>query len=204
MQTSRCRLWARVVRPTSRLPGRATSQSTRGVDRGGISISGSGTLSLKKGTYILNKGDFSLTGSGRIRCGNCTSPTDGVTIILTATSGKVGSVSIAGSGDVELSAPGDARATRTKASSSSRHPKATSGNDAKLNGGSAMKISGGIYLPKADITYAGSNSFATGKGCVEIVGLTVEMTGSSGLNLTDCKSMGVKTIDVQRAFTLRE
>jgi hypothetical protein len=174
-----------------------------GVYCGGISMSGSGTLYLNKGTYILNKGDFSMTGSGRIRCGNCTSPTDGVTIILTATSGQVGSVSIAGSGDVELSAPSD-EGNPYQGIVFFQDPKATAGNDAKFNGGSAMKISGGIYLPKADISYTGSNSFATGKNCVEIIGLTIEMTGNSGLNLADCKDMGVKEIDVLRALTLRE
>ncbi|MCW5745580.1 MAG: hypothetical protein KIT36_05210 [Alphaproteobacteria bacterium] len=184
-----------------KLGGPSDSTINPGVYCGGISMSGSGTLYLNKGTYILNRGDFSMTGSGRIRCGNCTSPTDGVTIILTATSGKVGSVSIAGSGDVELAAPGTGPYEGVVFF---QDPAASAGNDAKFNGGSNMKLSGAIYLPSADISYTGSNTFAPGKDCVEIIGLTVEMNGNSGLHLSDCKAMGTKGIELLRGLTLRE
>lgn len=172
-----------------------------GVYCGGISMSGSGTLFLGKGTYILDGGDFSMSGHGRIRCGNCASPTDGVTVILTSKNGRVGSVSIAGSGDIELSAPGDGPYAGIVFF---QDPAAAAGNNAKLNGGSAMRISGGIYLPRADLSYVGGNSFASGKGCVSIVALTVEMIGNSNLQLTDCKAMGTKTIDPMRGISLRE
>jgi hypothetical protein len=168
---------------------------------GGITMTGSGTLLMNKGTYVLDRGDFTMTGSGRIRCGNCTSSTDGVTVILTAAHGKVGGVSIAGSGDVELAAPGSGP---YEGIVFFQDPAATTGNDVKFNGGSTMRVSGGIYMPQASISYTGANSFAAGKGCVSIVGFTVEMIGNSNLDLTDCKAMGTKTIDTLRGLQLRE
>lgn len=175
-----------------------------GVYCGGIQMNGSGTLYLNKGTYILNRGDFIMTGSGRIRCGNCAAETDGVTIILTATSGQVGSVRIGGSGDIELSAPGE-ESNPYKGVLFYQDRAAAAGNDSNLNGGASMKLSGALYLPKSDIKYAGSNSFAGGKNCVVMVGLTVEFAGSSGFSQTDCTHMGTKLIDVGRAaVTLKE
>ena len=173
-----------------------------GVYCNGITMSGSGTLYLKPGTYIIDKGDFKMSGQGRIRC-DCTSETDGVTIILTATSGSVGTVSISGSGDVELSAPGD-EGNPYKGILFFQDPNAPEGNKASLNGGAAMKLSGAIYMPRADITYSGSSTLAPGKSCTSVVGLTVEMTGNSGLTLTDCNDMGVETIKVDRTITLSE
>ncbi|MCW5748982.1 MAG: hypothetical protein KIT36_22520 [Alphaproteobacteria bacterium] len=174
-----------------------------GVYSGGIKMNGSGTLYMNKGTYILDGGDFTMLGNGRIRCGNCTAASDGVTIVLTAKNGNVGTVNISGSGDVELSAPGDA-SNPYQGVLIYQDKAATQGNAAKFNGGSKMKLSGALYLPQADVTYSGSSSLASGKNCVVIVGYTTGFTGNSSLSQTDCAIMGTKTVDVARTLSLVE
>jgi Flp pilus assembly protein TadG len=162
-----------------------------GVYCGGITMSGSGTLYLNKGTYILNGGDLDVGGSSRLRCGNCTADTDGVTIILTATAGNVGTVSVSGGADIELVAPsGTGDTYRGVVIYQDR--RAAAGNQAKLSGGAAQRISGAIYMPNANITYTGSSSLNAGKNCIELIGLTVSVSGSSGFNFADCKAMGVR------------
>ncbi|HEX2888134.1 pilus assembly protein TadG-related protein [Vineibacter terrae] len=162
----------------------------------GLSVSGSGTLKLNKGTYVIKGGDFKVGGSAQIRCGNCTATTDGITIILTAgADGGIGSVSIGGSTDVQFPAPSGAEAGIWRGVAIYQDRDAVLGNAASLAGSAALKISGAIYLPSALINYAGTTDLPAGKSCVQIIGHVVEVQGNSRLSLLDCPTMGVRAIE---------
>ncbi len=162
----------------------------------GLSISGSGTLKLNKGTYIIKGGDFKVSGSAQVRCGNCTATTDGITIILTAgADGSIGTVSIGGSTDVQFSAPSGTDAGVWRGVAIYQDRNAAVNNAASLAGSSALKISGAIYLPAALINYNGTTDLPAGKSCVQIIGHLVEVQGNSRLSLLDCPTMGVRAIE---------
>ena len=176
----------------------------RNIDAGtycnGLEISGSGTVYMKKGTYTIKGGDFKVSGTARVRCGNCTSTTDGVTIVLQpGLNGSVGSVSIAGTTDVQLSAPSGADAGTLRGIAIYQDRAADAGNAAKLTGSSNMRVSGVIYMPSADINFSGTSDLPDGKACVLIIGRTVEVQGNSRLALSDCQAMGARQIDTSSA-----
>lgn len=162
----------------------------------GMSIGGSGTLKLNKGTYVIKGGDFKVTGSAQVRCANCTATTDGITIILTAgADGSIGTVSIGGSTDVQFPAPSGTDAGVLRGIAIYQDRSAPLGNAASLAGSSALKISGAIYLPSALVNYNGTTDLPAGKSCIQIIGNVVEVQGNSRLSLLDCPTMGVRAIE---------
>ena len=153
-----------------------------GVYCGGIAVSGSGALTLNPGTYILDRGSFTVSGSSTISG-------RGVTLVLTSSTGSsFGSISISGGATVTLSAPvkdatlgipgiviwEDGRAPAAQAS---------------FTGGSTQVITGAIYVPSQEVTFTGGSSAAS--SCIQLIGLTLKFSGNSYFKHS-CANAGVQ------------
>jgi hypothetical protein len=110
---------------------------------GGLTISGSGTVTLAAGLYYID-GPFKITGSGTVSGTN-------VTIYLPNSSGA--SFTTSGSGTLNLSAP-------TSGSYNGilfyQNPNNTA--DMSINGSGTLNLQGIIYAPGSNLTMNGSGS----------------------------------------------
>jgi hypothetical protein len=181
--------------------------ATPGVYCGGMSISGSKTLNLTPGVYVMKGGDFKVTGSAGVTCNGCTGG-QGVTILLVpGSNGSVGTVNLGGSTVVQFPAPSVDTAyggVNFRGLAVVQDRSATPGNAAKFDGSGNLKISGAIYMPQANVTWIGTSDLPTGYACVEIIGLTVNVQGNSRMTLTDCPAMGVKPVKATGTVALLE
>lgn len=150
-----------------------------GVYCGGISLSAGATVNLLPGTYYLDSSDLKVAG-------NATLTGSGVTLVFTSSKGKdYGTASISSNAIINLSAPTSGPTQGIILFGDRNMPV---GAAFKITGGGTQNWTGAIYLPKADLTYAGGAS--GGAGCTQIVADTVTFTGNSNLSLA-CDGSGV-------------
>ena len=173
-----------------------------------LSVTGSGTvLTLNPGTYYFYNTDFDI-GGGKVECRMPTTPPTangalcangyGVTIIFTGTPNKVGGPSINSNATVNLSAPTAAHTADPDYAGILffRDPRATSGNTqgnpaVRINGGASTTLTGAMYFPNSYVVYNGN---AAANSCSVLVGGTIELTGNSGLNVSQCSQLGYDSV----------
>jgi hypothetical protein len=144
----------------------SSASLTSGVYCGGISITGSGTITLGSGTYIMNGGGFSVAGSAKVTGSN-------IFIYNTAKGSEtVGPISFAGSGAYTLSAPGAGVYTGILMFQDRAYSTA-----ATVNGSTSSVETGTLYFPDASLTYTGS----TVAQFTAIVASTLTLVGSTAL-----------------------
>ncbi len=152
-----------------------------GVYCGGIEVAGGATLNLAPGGYILDQGNFAVSGSATVRG-------TGVTIILTSRNGSnYGTVDIRGSSTIAISAPVDGAAGGIPGVAiwiDERAPVA----GAILEGGITQNVNGVLYLPGRRVRYSGGSP--SGIRCSQLVALTVAFTGNAHFR-HDCAGAGV-------------
>lgn len=145
-----------------------------------------GTVTMNPGTYIMDSGDFNMTG------GNLTG--EGVTFILsssTSPANDTGEMKITGNGTVDLTAPTSGAYTgilmyqdrNVSGAPNARH---------LLTGGSTAELSGVLYAPNYNIDFAGGNDTSSA-GCVMIIAQEVGFSGNADLE-NDCSTYGVNPI----------
>ena len=141
-----------------------------------FSPNGSSTYYMDPGVYYLDRADFNLNGSDTL-IGT------GVTIILTGSS--PGGIKVNGTSTVQLSAP-TSGAYMNMLFIQSENASKNNGNT--INGTSNSKYDGAMYLPKGQVSFAGSAGDTT--KCVMVVANQVVFTGNSNLqnNTTGCTS----------------
>jgi Flp pilus assembly protein TadG len=147
---------------------------------GNLGVSGTASLSLGPGTYIIDSGSFAVSGTTASVTGT------GVTIILTSSVGSYGTASISGTTTVTLSAP---TSGPTKGIAIFQDPRA-SGKTNSLSGGSGQNITGALYFPNEAVSYSGGSSTSTASPCTQLIGLTLTFSGSSTFN-SNCNGVGV-------------
>jgi hypothetical protein len=135
----------------------------------GITVSGSGSITLASGIYYVN-GGINLSGS-------ITMTGSDVTIISTGTFVSSGSVAIT------LTAPKDGTTAGIAYAS-------TSSNGSSFSGSQAMSFSGLVYYPKGILSFSGSAAEGS-SGCAEVVAQSVSLSGSVNL-AANCSSYGLK------------
>jgi hypothetical protein len=146
----------------------------------GLSVSGTGNLTLQPGVYIVNGGNLSVSGGATISG-------TGVTIIMTDTTpSSTGTVSISGGANVNLSAP-TTGATAGLAFFQDRG--ASSAGSNSFSGGSTQSITGALYFPSQAVTFSG-NSGNTASPCTQLIGYTLTFSGSSTFN-ANCNGLGL-------------
>jgi hypothetical protein len=140
-----------------------------GVYCGGLSISGSGTITFNPGTYILNGGSaghsFSYSGSGNLSG-------SGVTFFITGKSAYTAQpISISGSG-LTFSAPSSGP---YQGLLFYQDPSVTYAGTNSYSG--SGNVTGSFYFPKTNLSYSGSGS-ALAQG---LVAQTITFTGSASI-----------------------
>jgi len=151
-----------------------------GVYCGGIEVAGGATLTLEPGIYILDRGNFTVSGGATARGA-------GVTIILASRNGSnYGTVDIRGGSTIAISAPVDGAPGVPGIAIwvDQRAPSAP----ATLVGGSTQNINGAIYLPSQRVHFSGGA--ASSIRCSQLVAATVAFTGDSYFR-HDCAGAGL-------------
>lgn len=159
---------------------------------GGIGHSGSGTLSLDAGTYYMDGGDFTVSGSGSVTCGNCDNGA-GVTIVLTSSgsASTIGRFRFTGGGSLYLPAPMLSAGQDYPGIAILQDPRAsTTGTAVDISGG-LIRVSGAIYTPQQHVSMTGGVDTAPGRQCMTLIARTIGMSGSGTILTTDCGDMGV-------------
>jgi hypothetical protein len=148
--------------------GSSNATLNPGVYCGGISISGSGTTTFNSGTYILNGGALSVSGSGMITGSN-------VMFFNTGQGGRTpAAINMSGSGQVTLSAP-TAGAYQGMLFVQDRN--ITYGGTNSFTGSSTSTFTGTLYFPSTAVTYTGSSSGTF----TAIIAKTLTFTGTSNI-----------------------
>jgi Flp pilus assembly protein TadG len=157
---------------------------THGTYCGGMTISGTGTITFGPGLYILVGGGMKVTGNPVL---------NGTGVTFYNTAGTVGGTSysyvginLAGGGLVTLTAP----TTGTYQGMLFLADRTVAGTSDFVTGGSGSVFDGVLYFPKSQLTYAG-NSNTSGScavanaGYTELIGDTLTFSGSSTLDICD-------------------
>jgi Flp pilus assembly protein TadG len=151
----------------------------------GLSLSGSSSLTLGAGIYVIDRGSFSMSGSSTLMA------TSGTTIVLTSSTGaNYATVSLSGGASVSLTAPSTG-ATAGLAFFQDRNAP-SSGSDS-FTGGSTQNITGAVYFPNQTVTYSGGASTG-GSACTQLVAYKLHFSGNSTFNNSGCSTAGTETI----------
>jgi hypothetical protein len=149
----------------------------------GISLNSGGNLTLKDGTYILDRGALNVKSGSTLNLQNAT-------LILTSSTGdNYPSVAVNGGSTVNMTAP----TTGTYAGIAiMQDPHAPSNVTNTFAGGTAQNINGVLYFPGQDVKFAGGSSTG-GAACTQIVADQVTFAGNAQLN-SNCTGSGTKKI----------
>lgn len=164
-----------------------------GCYKGGLSLSGQGTVRMLPGVYILDGGNFS-TGSQVSVIG------EGVTIVLTSSNAatspaSVGDIDISAGSTIHLTAPTTSAAGNASAYQGTlfyQDRRASTSGTSKINGNAKLVLQGAIYLPRRQIEMNGGGS--TGTTCLKLVARLVAFTGNSRVTNICPTDSGVKEI----------
>ena len=158
-----------------------TETISPGVYCGGIDVAGGATLKLAPGTYILDDGDFEVSGNSTLNGAD-------VTIFLTShTASHYGAIDFHRGSTIMISAPVKEATAGTPGVAIWVDERAPTSSD-MFNGGNTQNINGAIYLPSQDVKFSGGSS--AGTRCSQLVALAVTFTGNSYFR-HDCVGAGI-------------
>ena len=173
------------IRTRYRLDEGKTETISPGIYCGGIEVAGGATLNLDPGTYILDRGNFTVIGSSTV---NGT----GVTLVLTSRTGSnYGAIDIRAGSRIEMTAPTLGAITGIPGIAIWVDGDEAGASDT-FNGGNTQNINGAIYLPGRHAKYSGGSPSAT--RCNQLIAWTVTFIGNSYFR-HDCRGAGVSDPD---------
>lgn len=165
---------------------------------GGIKIT-AGTVTLNPGTYYMKGGDTTNANHAGLNMSGGTLTGQGVTIVLTGTTGNYATVQITG-GTVTLDTttlgpldglaffqdPNAPQAPATGLGTSTTTNNFASAGTANLN------IGGGIYFPNQLVKYSGAGTPNNAASCTELVGYQINISGNTTFNSSaaSCNGLG--------------
>jgi hypothetical protein len=153
-----------------------------GVYCNGMSISGGSTITLNPGVYVIDRGSLSISGNSGLTG-------DGVTIVLTSSTGSnFATVSLSGGTRLDLTAPPTGPTAGLAFFQDRRAP--TSGSNS-FTGGTTQVVNGALYFPRQSITFAGGSDVKN--QCTQLIGRTIDFSGNATLRL-DCDGMGTSPV----------
>ena len=158
-----------------------TNSLDPGCYSGSITVNAGATLNLSPGIYYLDGANLNVAG-------NATIAGTGVTLVFTGSGSNWGTASIGSNAIVNLTAPSSGRTQGIVMYGDRNMPAGTAFN---LTGGSTQNFSGAIYLPKANLGFAGGNGTTT--SCTKVIADTLAFTGTSNLEV-NCAALGTATI----------
>ena len=145
-----------------------------------------GRVHFKSGIYIIENGDFTANAGANITGDN---------VMFFFTAGAASKLN--GSADINMTPPNSGTYSGILFFGDRNEPYI----DHHVNGGSNSQFTGAIYFPSQHVIYNGNAGVAA--GCTQIIGYTVEFTGTSDVAL-DCTGVGVKDIEVAAQVALVE
>jgi Flp pilus assembly protein TadG len=146
---------------------------------GGLSFSSNTTVTVPAGIYIIDGGNFSISGGASVTG-------TGVTFILTSHTGTgIGSFNVSGTGVVTLTAPTTGPTAGIVFWVDKR---ASSSTTSSYTGNGTGNLTGAIYAPSSAIDYSGNGS--SDNGCTQIVSNTSTFVGNATLS-HNCAGTGV-------------
>ncbi len=162
---------------------------------GNFKLTSTSDVDFLPGTYIINKADFEVEGSARLRCSTCTGG-QGVTFVLTSSDApdangvipSIGKVNIAGGADIALDAPRDP-SSQFNGVLFYQDQRAQTNRDNIFNGGGNMSLGGALYFPRQEVFFTGNNDYNQVK-CTHVVGRLVTLRGTSSLDNRGCEDAG--------------
>ncbi len=173
------------TRTRYRLDERKTETISPGIYCGGIEVAGGATLNLDPGTYILDRGNFTVSG-------NSTVNGTGVTLVLTSRTGSnYGAIDIRAGSTIEITAPALGASAGIPGIAIWVDGDEPAASDT-FDGGSTQNINGAIYLPGRQVKYSGGSPSAT--RCSQLIARAVTFTGSSYFR-HDCRGAGLSDPD---------
>jgi hypothetical protein len=167
-------------------PGRYTNQD----------LKVQGTAYFNPGTYYLDGTNFTVDAQAVIRC-NCSGTGQGVTIVLTNSSGgSAGTVTVNGGADVQLQAPSNSGNPYAGVLFYQDRNTPTSTGRSQFNGGANMILNGALYFPSTELDFSGNNGSNAGSRCTELIGRLITFIGTSTIDASQCASYGTQTVSV--------
>jgi hypothetical protein len=163
-----------------------TTTLSPGVYCGGLAIEGSADVTLQPGVYIIDAGNFSISGQAVI-------VGTGVTIILTGADGAAGNIAVTGGSVIDLTAPSDGDYEdilfyQDRNAAIAGHNEFSGGADASLNGT--------VYTPNGELYFGGTGGF--NDLCTNMVSAKVSIVGDFSV-IKDCTSAERRLIGRRRA-----
>jgi Flp pilus assembly protein TadG len=138
-----------------------------GTFRGGISVSGQGSLTMAPGVYYMDGGGFSFTGQGDLLA-------QGV-MIYNAPTGPSHKVDISGTGSIVMSPPTSGIYQGLTLFQDRESP-----NELSVSGGGYMDISGTFYAANAQMTVSGGGDSKVGS---QYISRFLKIAGNGGLRI---------------------
>jgi len=148
---------------------------------GSITVNAGATLNLSPGIYYLDGADLNVAG-------NATITGTGVTLVFTGSGSNWGTATIGSNATVNLTAPTSGNTQGIVIYGDRKMPAGTAFN---LTGGGTQNFGGAIYLPKANLSFAGGNGTST--SCTKVIADTINFSGGSNLRV-DCAALGTAAI----------
>jgi Flp pilus assembly protein TadG len=145
-----------------------------GIYRNGLKVSGSATVTLQPGIYVLDGGGLNIGGLANVTGSQ-------VMIYNTSISQPSGAVSIGGTGTVSLGPP----TSGTYAGISLYQDRAIT-TAVKISGNGKLSVTGTVYAPTAQVQFTGTGTANVMGGWV--VADTVKITGSGNIDLNQSSS----------------
>ena len=178
-------LYSGCTRTHYRLDQQKTETISPGVYCGGISVGGGATLNLDPGTYILDRGDFKVSGTSTVNG-------SGVTLILTSrTRSDYGATDLRAGSIIKVTAPARGAAAGIPGIAIWVDGNGPATSDI-LGSGTTQNINGAIYLPGRQVEYSGGSPSAT--WCSQLIARTITFTGISFFP-HDCAGVGLSEPD---------
>lgn len=185
--------YADVVMPT---PGACdynnkTYKNTVTIDPGvycnGIQLNAGAVVTMNPGIYFIDRGSLQMSGGATLQG-------DGVTIILTSSTGNnYADVTINGGAHLAITAPTTGPTAGIAIFGDRSMPTSTT---FKFNGGDSQVIGGAVYVPHGTLQYAGGNNANT--NCTQVIADTVSFVGNSLLKI-NCGGSGTRPIGTSMA-----
>lgn len=158
-----------------------------GVYCGGLNISGNNDIEFEPGVYIIDGGDFKVSGSGELYG-------EGVTFILTGSGRDYAELDISGSRDIEFSAPLEGEDMEGVVFFQDRNAPNGNSNVNKLVGTSDIIINGTMYFPSQELWFGGDATLMAGASpCTRMIARTVTFAGNPRIG-NSCNDTAVRDI----------
>ena len=159
-----------------------------GVYCGGLDFGGNGTVELDPGVYIIDGGDFELSGGGELIA-------EGVTIILTNSgNGDWGNFNVTGNKEITITAPAAGEDFEGVALFQDRDAPACNNCSNRLLGTSALILEGAAYFPNRELELGGDSDVAAvsnENACTLLIAKTITLHGNPTLG-NNCENVAVR------------